>query len=72
MKKKDFNRIKEVLTEKKLTTYDLADGVGRRRETVSRWCTNASQPTVETLFLIADYLKVDVRELLVPNIKSKK
>jgi len=31
---------------------------------VSRWCTNASQPDLETLFRIAELLDVDVRELL--------
>lgn len=67
MKKKSFNRIKAVLAEKGKTNNWLAETLDKNRTTVSKWCTNTMQPTVETLFEVADALDVDVRELLVSN-----
>jgi len=67
MSKKIYNRIKAVLAEKQVNNYELADGIGKTQETVSRWCSNVSQPSVETLFLIAEYLDVEVADLLVPR-----
>lgn len=70
-KKKANNRIKAVLAEKGKTNNWLAEELGKNRTTVSKWCTNAMQPTVETLYEIAEVLDVDVRDLLVSNkIKS--
>lgn len=51
--------------ERKRTGKWLAESLGKNEATVSRWCTNESQPSLETLFAIAKVLKVDVRELLV-------
>ena len=69
---KQLNRIKIVLGEKNKTAKWLAEQVGRKVTSVSRWCTNASQPDLETLFRIAELLDVDVRELLhVEKDKSK-
>lgn len=70
MNKKIYNRIKAVLAEKQKTNYELADGIGKSKETVSRWCSNTMQPSIETLFEIADYLEVEVCELLVSNKKK--
>ena len=42
----------------------LSQQVGKNACSVSRWCTNASQPDLETLFRIAELLNVDVRELI--------
>lgn len=64
MAKKAINRIKIVLVEQGRTNKWLADKVGKNTTTVSRWCTNDMQPSLETLVSIADTLKVDVRELL--------
>lgn len=61
---KDINRIKVVLVEKKRTNKWLAEQLGKDPATVSKWCTNTSQPGLETLFLIANVLGVDVKELL--------
>ena len=61
---KQLNRIKIVLVEKNKTAKWLSQQVGRNATSVSRWCTNASQPDLETLFRIAELLDVDVRELL--------
>ena len=60
-----FNRIKAVLAEKGRTNNWLAEQTGKSVPTVSRWCTNDMQPTMDTLFKIAEVLEVDVRELLV-------
>ncbi|WP_300664434.1 helix-turn-helix transcriptional regulator [Fluviicola sp.] len=65
MNKKAQNRIKAVLAEQGKTNNWLAETLGKNRTTVSKWCTNQMQPTVETLFEIAEALKVDVRELLI-------
>jgi len=67
MKKKVYNRIKAVLAEKDKTNIWLAEKLGMNRTTVSKWCTNEMQPTVDSLFKIAEALGVDVRELLVSN-----
>jgi len=69
MAKTVYNRIKAVLAEKSVTSLELAKALNKSRETISRWCTNDSQPTVEGLFQVAKYLDVDVRELLVSNKK---
>lgn len=66
-KKQIFNRIKAVLAEKGKTNIWLAGALKKNKTTVSKWCTNDVQPTVETLFKIAAVLEVDVRELLVPT-----
>lgn len=68
MDKRDFNRIKAVLAEKKKQNKDLAERLNVAPTTVSNWATNKSQPSIETLFEIADYLEVDVRILLVSTI----
>ena len=62
---KVFNRIKAVLAEKGKTNIWLAEEMGRNKTTVSKWCTNDVQPTIETLFAVAKVLEVDVRELLI-------
>lgn len=61
---KQLNRIKIVLVEKNKTARWLSQQVGKNACSVSRWCTNASQPDLETLFCIAELLNVDVRELI--------
>lgn len=62
----DINRIKVVLVEKKKTNKWLAEQLGKHAATISRWCTNSAQPSLETLLEIAKVLEVDPRELLVP------
>ena len=61
---KDINRIKVVLVEKKRTNKWLAEQLGKDPATVSKWCTNTSQPGLETLLQIASVLDVDVKALL--------
>lgn len=62
--RKDINRIKVVLVEKKRTNKWLAEQLGKDPATVSKWCTNTAQPGLETLLQIAKVLEVDVKELL--------
>lgn len=66
----DVNRIKLVLVEKKKTSKWLSEQLGVTPSTVSKWCTNSSQPDLNTLLKIADYLEVDLRELIVREYKS--
>lgn len=71
MTKKDINRIKIVLVENKRAAKWLADELGKDPATVSKWCTNSSQPSLETLFQVAEALDVDVRSLIVQTKKSR-
>ena len=67
----DINRIKVILVEKKKTNKWLADRIGKDQATVSKWCTNTTQPTLDTLVEIARILEDDVRELLIPTDTQK-
>ena len=69
--KKQINRIRVVLAEKDRTNKWLAEKVDKNRTTISRWCTNDMQPSLETLVEIAEALDVDIRELLVPTKSDK-
>ena len=62
---KQINRLKVVLVEQNKTGKWLAETLEKNEATVSRWCTNESQPSIETLVKIANALKVDVKDLLV-------
>jgi putative transcriptional regulator len=59
-----INRLKIVLAEQNKTNKWLAEAVNKNETTISRWCTNETQPSLETLVEIAQVLNVDVRELL--------
>lgn len=64
MSKKAINRIKVALAEQDKTNKWLAESLGKNETTISHWCTNEKQPSLETLIAIAKVLNVDVRELL--------
>lgn len=66
----DVNRIKLVLVEKKRTSKWLSEQMGVNPSTVSKWCTNTSQPDITSLLMIADLLEVDIKELIVREYKS--
>ena len=66
----DVNRIKLVLVEKKKTSKWLSEQMGVTPSTVSKWCTNSSQPDLNSLLKIADLLEVDLRELIVREYKQ--
>ncbi|NDV96901.1 XRE family transcriptional regulator [Dysgonomonas sp. 521] len=67
MSKRTINRLKAVLAERQLTGKWLADQLGKSVTTVSRWCTNETQPSLEALAEIADLLEIDMRDLIVPS-----
>lgn len=60
----DLNRLKIVLVEKKKTSRWLAAELGKNPSTVSKWCTNVSQPDLYTLKLIAEKLNVGLKDLI--------
>ena len=59
-----MNRIKVALAEKRRTNRWLAEQMGKSENTISRWCSNKSQPSIAQLQEIAILLDVDVRVLL--------
>ena len=59
-----MNRIKVVLAEKQRTNRWLAEQMGKSENTISRWCSNKSQPSIAQLQEIANLLDVDIRVLL--------
>ena len=64
MDNKELNRIKAVLNEKNLTEGWLAEQLGCAPTTVSKWCTNSSQPSLESIEKIANLLDIDYTELI--------
>lgn len=67
MKHKQLNRIKVVLVEKMRTGVWLADQLGVSPVTISKWCSNTTQPTLQKLNKIAKVLDVNMKDLLVDN-----
>ncbi|AIJ35959.1 helix-turn-helix transcriptional regulator [Porphyromonas gingivalis] len=66
-----INRIKAVLAEKQLTSKWLAEQLGKSENTISKWCSNKVQPSLENLVGIAKILDVDVRELIMSTKESR-
>ena len=62
-----MNRIKEVLESKGISQTELANLLGKSFNMVNLYATNKVQPPISILYQIADILKIDVRDLLVPN-----
>lgn len=67
---KDLNRLKVILAEKKKTNKWLAEQLGCAPTTVSKWCTNSSQPSLETIERISNLLDIDYTELIRIDRKS--
>ncbi len=61
---KEINRIKLALVEQKRTNRWLANELGKDEATVSNWCTNKSQPSLETIIRIAQLLGVELNQLV--------
>lgn len=59
-----INRLKVALAEKNKTNRWLAEQLGKSEVTISRWCTNDVQPSMETLLQIATLLNIDIKELI--------
>lgn len=66
---KHINRLKVALVEQNKTGKWLAEMLGKNEATVSRWCTNEAQPSLETLVKIAKVLNIDIKELLISTKK---
>lgn len=66
----NLNRIKGALADAGRTNKWLAKQIGRDPVTVSKWCTNSSQPDLQTLAKVAELLRVDIRELLVSTARN--
>ena len=64
MSKKAINRLKAVLAEQGKTNKWLAEKLDKNETTISRWCTNEVQPSIDTFIDIAKLLNVDVKELI--------
>lgn len=59
-----MNRITVTLVEKQKTNRWLAELMGKSENTISRWYSNKSHPSIAQLQEIANLLDVDVRVLL--------
>ena len=64
MSEMSINRLKVVLVEQNRTNKWLAEQLNKNETTVSRWCTNEIQPSLETLVKIAKVLNVDIKDLI--------
>jgi len=64
---KAINRLKAVLAEQGKTNKWLANKLEKNETTVSRWCTNEVQPSLDTLLQISELLNVDIKQLLMSN-----
>ena len=64
MSNKKINRIKVMLAEKEKTNKWLAEQVGKDPATISKWCTNTAQPSLEMLLQIAKVINVEFKDLL--------
>ena len=71
MARRVINRLKVVLAEQGKTNKWLAQELSKNETTISRWCTNEVQPSLETLVDISSLLKIDVRQLIKPTIIGK-
>lgn len=65
MTHKELNRLKLLLVEKKKTGLWLAEQLGKDKTTISKWCTNSSQPDVECLIKISMLLNVELSDILI-------
>ncbi len=67
MESRKINRIKVALVENGKTGKWLAEQVGKNEATVSRWCSNKMQPSLDMIVRIAELLKIDPRQLINGN-----
>ena len=64
MDNKPLKRIKVVMAERMVSNKELGEMLGKDTATISRWVTNTSQPTLESLIEIAKALKCDIGDLV--------
>ena len=61
----NLNRLKAVLADSGKTNKWLAEQLSKDPVTISKWCTNTTQPDLQTLAKISELLKINIQELLV-------
>ena len=61
----NLNRLNAVLADSGKTNKWLAEQLVKDPVTISKWCTNTTQPDLQTLAKISELLKINIRELLV-------
>ncbi len=71
MESRKINRIKVALVENGKTGKWLAEQVGKNEATVSRWCSNQMQPSLDMIVRIAELLKIDPRQLIIGGNNDK-
>ncbi len=64
MESRKINRIKVVLVENGKTGKWLAEQVGKNEATISRWCSNKMQPSLDMLVRIAELLDIETKDLI--------
>ncbi len=69
MSMKPINRLKAVLAEQNKTNKWLAEQLNKNETTISHWCTNEIQPSMDTFIAIAKLFSIDVRDLINPTKK---
>lgn len=69
MANKQLNRLKVVLADKQRTNKWLAEQLGKDKTTISKWCTNSSQPDLESLLKTAKLLDVEIADLVRDNVE---
>lgn len=62
-----LNWLKAALAEQGKTNRWLSEQLGKSENTVSRWCANKVQPSIQQLNEIASVLDVDIRNLITPT-----
>ena len=62
-----LNRLKAALAEQGKTNRWLSEQLGKSENTISRWCANKVQPSIQQLKEIASVLDVDIRNLITPT-----
>lgn len=62
-----INRLKEIFDSKNVKNRVLAKFLSKSESTISLWRNNKRQPSIEELRVIAQLLRVDIRDLLHPT-----
>lgn len=57
-------RIRELMKEENLTQVALAERVGVKQNTISAWLLKKKEPSIRSLWLLADYFSVDIDYLV--------
>lgn len=53
-------RIKELMREENLTQVALAEKIGVKQNTISAWLLKKKEPSIRSLWLLADYFNVEI------------